>query len=351
MRVDRVTASPLFPDDGARGKRLIRRTRGITLEVLLFVVVTVLLPLLIGGALAIDLALWLVRRKPWMAVRLAAMLWWFLFGEMQGLLTVLWIATTSRNGSLRRRRLVYGLRIYWAGSHIAGIRVLFGLKFEIEGLELAGPGPILVLIRHASIIDNMLPDTIIGRSHDLGLRYVIKRELEMIPTIDIAGRWVPTVFVRRASADPGRELALIRTLATDLGDDEGLLIYPEGTRHTAEKLKRAQEVIAERDPEIAQLADRLHNLLPPRLGGPLALLEATAGQDVDVVVFGHVGLDGFEYISDIWSGGLVGGTVKVKFWRHRSASVPATERERTEWLYARWQELDDWIGQQQRVVS
>ena len=66
-----------------------------------------------------------------------------------------------------------------------------------------------------------------------------------------------------------------------------------------------------------------------------------------VVVLGHVGLDGFECISDIWSGGLVGETVKVKLWRHAAAVVPAGERERTEWLYARWRELDDWIGQQQ----
>jgi hypothetical protein len=29
---------------------------------------------------------------------------------------------------------------------------------------------------------------IVGRAHDLGFRFVIKRELEMLPTIDIGGR-------------------------------------------------------------------------------------------------------------------------------------------------------------------
>ena len=80
--------------------------------------------------------------------------------------------------------------------------MLFGLTFEVEGLELAGPGPVIVLIRHASIIDNALPDAVIGHAHGLGLRFVLKRELEMIPTIDIGARWVPTIFVRRASSDP-----------------------------------------------------------------------------------------------------------------------------------------------------
>ena len=146
----------------------------------------------------------------------------------------------------------------------------------------------LILIRHASIIDNALPDAVIGHAHGLGLRFVIKRELQMIPTIDIGGRWVPTNFVRRASTDTAGEVARLRRLAHDLGEGEGILIYPEGTRHTPEKLARAQALIAERQPEIAPLANRLRNVLPPRLGGPLALLEESRG--ADVVVCGHVGL-------------------------------------------------------------
>jgi 1-acyl-sn-glycerol-3-phosphate acyltransferase len=239
---------------------------------------------------------------------------------------------------------VYGLRIHWARSHLAGVRALFGLTFEVEGLELAGPGPEIVLIRHASIIDNVLPDAVIGHAHGVGLRFVLKRELQMLPTIDIGGRWVPTVFVRRASTDPAREVATLRRLAEDLGEGEGVLIYPEGTRYTPEKLASAQRAIAERQPAIAPLAARLRHVLPPRLGGPLALLDESRG--ADVVVCGHVGLDGFEYISDIWTGGLVGTTVRVRFWRHAAAEVPAGEEERVAWLYERWQALDDWVGEQ-----
>jgi 1-acyl-sn-glycerol-3-phosphate acyltransferase len=343
-RVRRVTPGPLFPDDGPRGARLIRRARGIAIEAGAFVALTLLSPVVLAAAAAVDLVLWVVRRKHWMAVRLVAFAWWFLFGELRGIAGLAAIRLLSRRGSLPRRRWVYDLRIHWARSHLAGIRTLFGLTFEVEGLEQAGPGPALIFIRHASIIDNTLPDAIVGHAHGLGLRFVIKRELRMLPTIDIGGRWVPTNFVRRASDDPVGEVARLRRLGDDLGEGEGILIYPEGTRHTDSKLARAQALIAERQPEIAPLAARLRNVLPPRLGGPLALLEECRG--ADVVLFGHVGLDGFEYIRDIWAGGLVGTTVRMRFWRFPAAEVPDGEEARAKWLYERWQLLDDWVGEQ-----
>ncbi len=349
MRVKRVTRGPLFPDEGPRGARLRRRTKGIAIESGGFLLLTISFPLVLPAAALVDLTLWLVRRKPWMAMRLACMAWWFLFGELRGVagLALIYLVTGGPLGrrSLMRRRLVYDLRIHWARSHLGGVRALFGLTFEIEGLEHTGPGPVLIFIRHASIIDNALPDAVIGHAHGLGLRFVIKHELEMLPTIDVGGRWVPTNFVRRASSDGAGEVARLRRLAHDLGGGEGIIIYPEGTRHTPEKLARAQELIAERQPAIAPLASRLRNVLPPRLGGPLALLEESRG--ADVVVCGHVGLDGFEYIRDIWAGGLVGTTVRVRFWRYPAADVPADADERTAWLYERWLLLDEWVGQQQ----
>src|SRR3954467_714541 len=277
----RVSRGPLIADDGPAGARLARRARGIAIELSAFALLTLLSPLVLAGAVLVDMALWVLRRKPWMAVRLAAMGWWFLFGELRRLagLAGIYVVTGGPlgGGSLRRRRLVYRLRIHWCRSNLAGVRALFGLSLEVEGLELAGPGPEIVLIRHASIIDNTLPDALIGHAHGLGLRFVLKRELETLPVFDIGARWVPTVFVRRASSDPARELESVRLLARELGDDEGVLIYPEGTRHTPEKLASAQEAIAERQPEIAPLAARLRNVLPPRLGGPPALLDEGPG--------------------------------------------------------------------------
>ena len=141
-----------------------------------------LLPVLLIVAALVDLVLWIQRRKPWVGVRLVAFLWWFLAGELRALLVIggLWIRNGGPfGGDSKRRQLgIYNLRISWARGHLAGIRVLFGLRFEVEDLELAGPGPVVVFIRHASIVDNMLPDTLVAHAHGLGLRYVIKRELQ-----------------------------------------------------------------------------------------------------------------------------------------------------------------------------
>jgi 1-acyl-sn-glycerol-3-phosphate acyltransferase len=335
---------PLIPDDSPRAARALRRARGVAAEVLVFALLTVLSPALLLAAALVDLTLWIARRKPWMAVRLLAMLWWFLVGELWALvgLLAIWLASGGRD-SARRRDRVYRIKRSWLRSHLAGIRTLFGLRFEIEGLELAGPGPVIVMIRHASIIDNALPDAILGHAHGLGFRFIIKRELRMLPTIDIGGRWVPTLFVRRGSGDTEAELERMRALTVNMAANDGLLIYPEGTRSTPAKLARAKEIIAERQPEIAPLAERLRHLLPPRLGGTLLLLENA--READVVIFGHVGLDGFEYVSDIWSGGLIGTTVHLKFWRFPATEVPSEREELIAWLYARWQELDDWVGE------
>src|SRR5471032_1664943 len=102
---------PLIPDDGSRANRAWRRVRGITFLVIALLLVTLLSPVLLIGAVVLDVAIWLKRRKPWMAVRLLAMLWWFLVGELYGLLGLLaiWVLSGGRDGARRRDR-VYRLK-------------------------------------------------------------------------------------------------------------------------------------------------------------------------------------------------------------------------------------------------
>jgi 1-acyl-sn-glycerol-3-phosphate acyltransferase len=202
----------------------------------------------------------------------------------------------------------------------------------------------MIMIRHASIIDNMLPDVLVAGPKGLGIRYVVKRELEAIPVIDIGGRWIPTQFLERQSLDPEAEIATMRRLCEDVGPAEAVLIYPEGTRATQKKIARAKEIIRERQPEVAPLAETMVNLLPPRLGGPIGLLEE--GEGMDVLFIAHAGFDGYEYISDIWAGGLVGATVRVKMWRVPAAEIPTDEQGRIEWLYEHWQRMDEWVHEQ-----
>ncbi len=88
------------------------------------------------------------------------------------------------------------------------------------------------------------------------------------------------------------------------------------------------------------VAARLRTVLPPRPGGTLAILEVS---DADVLVLGHHGLEGFAGISDMWGGGLVGSTIRIKFWRIRRAVIPEGRSERVDWLFRVWEQIDDWI--------
>jgi len=347
MRLGEIGPGPLLPPAGTGGERFVRRVRGIALEVVAFVLATALFPVLLIAALLTDLFLKLRTGKPMVAIRLVPFLWWFLFTEIWCYLFLggLWLITGGpfNDGSMLRRRGVYWLRPRWAACHLGGIKALMGMKFEVEGREASLPGNYLIMIRHASIIDNLLPDTQIAKPNGMGIRYVVKRELENISLLDIGGRWIPTQFLERVSEDPEREIASMRTLVQELGAAEAVLIYPEGTRATAKKIARAKEIIRERQPEVSPLAEQLENLLPPRLGGPLALLES--GEGMDVLFFAHVGFDGFEYVSDIWAGGLIGRTIRMKMWRVPAAEIPAGEQARTEWLYENWHRMDRWIAE------
>jgi 1-acyl-sn-glycerol-3-phosphate acyltransferase len=337
-------AGPLIPPDDPPALRRWRILRGIAREGGAFVVLTLLAPLVVAAASAVDAVRFVVRRKPAMALRLTAIVWWFLLQEMRGLAGVsrAWLLSLGRDTPARRRR-VYALQVNWAADSLAAIVRLFRVRFEVAGDEALHPGPILVFYRHASIIDNALPARLISRAHGFDLRYVLKDDMAMFPTLDIGARWVPTCFVRRGSEDPAREIGKVRMLAQDLrGEREGVLIFPEGTRTTSAKLDRVKAKAP--DDERVQ---RLRHLLPARPGGPLALLEAAP--HAAVVVCGHVGLEGFHDLKSLWSGELLDRTVRVRFWRHERDEIPAGPDAQADWLVDRWQHLDDWVEAAHRL--
>ena len=109
--------------------------------------------------------------------------------------------------------------------------------------------------------------------------------------------------------------------------------------------------IAERDPGLAQRADRIQHLLPPKVGGVLAILEGAP--DADILVIGHTGFDGLRRMSEIWDGVLVGREIRVRIRRIPRADVPLDADGRVAWLFDTWLELDGWIGAQlgARAVS
>lgn len=330
-----------------RGQVLARRLRTVPVVVLAFLVTTLLLPVLLIGALVVDIVRFALARRPFMALRLTAFLWSYLLAENLGLLALLFIWVIAGFGRSRAgmERRTWRVQQVWAGFLFGAATRLLGIRVEVSGEEAVGDGPMIVLARHVSIVDNLLPSALVARARGIRLRYVLKRELLMEPCLDVAGNRLPNYFVRRGTGEAA-ERERLRDLAVGLSERDGVLIYPEGTRFTRERRARELARIGERDGERLRRVEAIEHLLPPKVGGFLALLEGAPG--VDVVVMAHAGLDGLRRISDIWAGALVGRVVSVRFTRTARAALPSERPELVRWLDEAWVQADAWVGEQLR---
>ena len=310
-----------------------------------FALTTVALPVLVVAGSLVDVVRRATSGRPAVALRLVAMLWVYLAMEVAGIVGLfgIWLLA-GPPGEVRRRRTVdwtYRVQCAWAAALFEALRRLFSLRFEVDGDDAVEPGPVLVLMRHTSIVDTLLPSTLVTRAHGIRLRYVLKKQLLSDPCLDIAGGRLPNAFVQRGSGDSEREVARVRALARELGPQEGVLIYPEGTRFTEEARRRALEHLAPGGGELYRRAQSMANVLPPRLGGSLGLLEGNP--EADVVVCAHHGLEGLARVADIWNGDLVGRRIAVYFWRRPREQIPASRDERVQWLLREWERLDAWV--------
>jgi hypothetical protein len=131
----------------------------------------------------------------------------------------------------------------------------------------------------------------------------------------------------------------------DLGPCDGVIVYPEGTRFSEAKRKLTIERLESKgEIYLCEKARMLNNVLLPRLGGPLNLLEWN--ESADVVFCAHYGFDGVVDTRDLLRGTLVGRKVRVRFWRVPFESIPRSRAERKDWLLNNWMLVDEWIGSQ-----
>jgi 1-acyl-sn-glycerol-3-phosphate acyltransferase len=130
-------------------------------------------------------------------------------------------------------------------------------------------------------------------------------------------------------------------LAHELETHDGVLIYPEGTRFSEQRRHAALTKLESSHPELALIARNFSSVLPPRLGGTLALIEAAP--TADVLFVSHVGFDGVRRLSDVWNGVLLRKTIRVSIRRVARAEIPTTDRERALWLFREWASIDQWV--------
>jgi 1-acyl-sn-glycerol-3-phosphate acyltransferase len=259
----------------------------------------------------------------------------YLWCETIGIIVAFWIWIRHRDPA---RFLAANVRLqyWWANALKVVAETLFRLRFDVGGAEaLEGPGA-LVLPRHASIADTIIPMVFYAIPRRIRLRYVLKRELLLDPCLDIVGNRLPNLFVDRGGQDSDRAREGVARLAADLEEDEGILIYAEGTRFSASKHAALLARYADSPPMLTQLR-RWDELLPPRLGGTLALLQANPGRDL--LFCAHTGFEGSSRFRDLLNGAWIGARIRIAFWRVPWAAIPKRRDEQVEFLFEQWDQM------------
>lgn len=317
-----------------------RRAISIPIYLAMAALVMAGLPMWCVLAAAIDLGS--DRRFP--RVRTVLCLALYLVCELIGLIAAwgVWFASLGSSNEVYVGRNA-ALQRWFSGTLFHASLALFSMRLEVVGQEDACRGPFLLFVRHSSTADTVLAAALVANPNKLLLRYVLKRELLWDPCLDIVGRRLPNTFVDRSGSRSEAEIAAVARLARNLDEKAAVLIYPEGTRYSPQKLRAAlTKLESSGKNQLAEIAASYQEVLPPRTGGPLALLENAPL--TDVVFLAHSGFEGAASFGDLVRGELIGKTIRAKLWRVEAANIPADQDARRTWLFQQWTEVDRWVA-------
>lgn len=245
-------------------------------------------------------------------------------------------------GRARDMRAQYALQRWWAARIIGSLRFTCGLRIEVEGVDDVPAGPVVCLVRHASLGDALVSAWILGSLVRRFPRYVMKRELLLDPCLDIVGQRIPNWFLDRGSAAVRQELAGIRSMAEGMGPLDVAVIFPEGTRASDDKRAYLVERLERRAPERHERLRNLRHLLPPRAAGARALLDAVP--DASVLFMWHTGFDGLDSISGIHRAVARGrNRARVVLRPEPRSAVPGDDRFEA-WLDDHWLVMDGLVA-------
>ena len=326
----------------------LRRPPAFVLMVVLAVVALALSPLLL---VAVPVALLLrgKRRVP----RLFVFALVCFVVECVGLLIALGLWVGSGFGWKLRsdafQRAHYAVLRVVLGVVLGAARWLFRLDISTDGLGWSPlddgvPGStnaMVVLSRHAGPGDSLLlVRTLMDRDHLRRPRIVLKDALQLDPMLDVYLNRLPNAFITPGRDDmPGR----IASLAGGLGEEDALLIFPEGGNFSEGRRRKAiDRLLGKGMVYQAVRAGQMRHVLPPRPGGVTAAL--TAAPHADVVLVAHAGLEHLSTLADLWDGLPMDSAVRLRWWFVPAAEVPRDDQALEDWLYDHWAELDRWLA-------
>jgi len=307
---------------------------------LAFLLTAALSPLLFAITLLRDV----VGAKQLAATRGLLFILFYLGCELAGIAASFWIWSLSKLTENRELALDRYSRLqwWWTDTLFASLSRIYKLDLRVCGAEdISLDCPQLVLMRHSSMADTLLPGALLSTRTGLRLRYVLKRELLWDPCLDLVGQQLPNVFVDRSPEQSGSDIERVGQLARSMKPGDGVLLYPEGTRFSLSRRTKILEQLHREGGARLTASKALRHVLPPRRGGTLALLEAAPDADVTVCV--HHGLERIAGFGDLLSGALIGQSIEVEFWPIPRSSIPEDEAGRCDWLDDVWSKVDEWL--------
>ena len=231
---------------------------------------------------------------------------------------------------------------------LATARWVFHLQLDTDGvswspLDDGVPGStnaMVVLSRHAGPGDSLLlVRTLMDRDHLRRPRIVLKDVLQWDPLLDVYLNRVPSAFL----GSGGEMTRRVADLARGMGEEDALLIFPEGGNFSeTRRLRTIDRLRGKGMLEQARRAEAMRHVLAPRPGGVAAALEAAP--HADVVFVAHTGLEHLSTVVDLWDGLPMDETVRLRWWFVPADEVPRDRRAQEEWLYEKWAEIDAWIA-------
>ncbi len=254
---------------------------------------------------------------------------YFQLGGMRRLFFT-WLLHRNHDDYIDRNRAV---QYWWANSLKRWVQHCFRLRFQLSGTEALHGRPCMVFPRHASLADTVVPIVFYGSPQKVRLRYVLKRELLWDPCLDVGGNRVPCHFVDRSGQDSQGAVRAVRALTAGVGEVEGIAMFPEGTRYTP---KKAAKLAQSEKPELRAMIERWPNLLPPRMGGTLAMLEANPG--LDILFIAHSGFEPAAELHELLSGAWIGADIRLHCWRVKFEDTPEASKHR-EFILAQWDQM------------
>lgn len=123
-----------------------------------------------------------------------------------------------------RTKFGWTLALYWIHSHILALRLLAGIKTDVEGMENIPAGPCIIASKHMSDWDifALLP----------GARrpaFIAKKELMDIPFFGQAAMAFDTIRVDRSKGGDAIPM-MLDDARKSLANGARIIIFPEGTR-------------------------------------------------------------------------------------------------------------------------